>query len=191
MAKIEESCGIRASYMVMAESSLYSINDDISRDILGKIVAMKHEIGLHIDPCKCGNEPIEEKIDSACNKLENLIRTRVQTVSFHRPPETSLKGPPMIGNRVNAYSKKLQEWYMSDSSGRWRDGEPLPKLLKPVKPLLQLLIHPIWWGDEHMSAQERLRVFCLEESQGKPPNYSKVLRKNIIETIGVEFECAE
>jgi hypothetical protein len=44
----------------------------------------------------------------------------------------------------------------------------LPKLLGPDKPLLQLLIHPIWWGDEHMLPEDRLEAFFDAKIQGQP-----------------------
>jgi len=185
MARIEKDFRIRATYMVMTESSLYCIEDDTSRNILQKIMDMGHEIGLHIDPRTRETESIKAKIDSACKELENITGKPILAFSFHDPPGEYLRGRLIISNRVNAYAEKLMKWYLSDSKGRWRDGEPLPKLLRPEKPLLQLLIHPIWWGDEHMSREERVQAFVLEESRGKSPDFAKALRKKIKETISV------
>lgn len=185
MARIEKSLGIFATYLVMTESSLYSLEDDNSRDILQKIVDMGHEIGLHVDPRTNGFDSIEAKIDSGCKELETISSLPVLAVSFHRPPKKYQEGPLMIGTRVNAYSEKLMKWYLSDSTGCWRYGEPLPQLLRPDKPLLQLLVHPIWWGDEHMTGKERLKAFVLEEMRGKHQGYAKALRDNIKSTINV------
>ena len=63
-----------------------------------------------------------------------------------------------MDGKVNAYSRELMSWYLSDSAGNWREGEPLPLLSNPDRPLLQLLIHPFWWGEEHMSAGDRLQT---------------------------------
>jgi len=188
MARIEKDFGIRATYMVMTESLLYCIEDDTSHDILQKMIDMGHEIGLHIDPCSFETDSIEAKINSACKRLKKIIGRRVLAVSFHQPPEKYQRGHLTIGNRVNAYAERLMEWYLSDSSGCWKYGEPLPKLSRPEKSLLQMLIHPIWWGDEHMSREERLRAFVLEETRGKPPDCAKILRSDIIKTIGVKFD---
>jgi hypothetical protein len=186
MAKIERDFGISATYMVMTESSLYSIEDNTSCDILRKIVDSDHEIGLHVDPRTLRSQSLEKEIDSDCRKLENMIGVPVKTFSFHRPRKKDQQGPMTIGGRVNAYAKKLQEWYVSDSGGRWRNGNILPDLLKYDKPLLQLLIHPIWWGPEHISGKDHLRAFFLERTKGKPESYARTLRKNIKNTIDVE-----
>jgi hypothetical protein len=182
MANIEKDLGIGATYMVMTESSLYRVEDDTSFGLLRKIIDMGHEIGLHINPRTHKPHSLEAKIDSGCRKLENVTGAPVKTVSFHRPRKKDQHGPLMIGNRVNAYAKELQRSYLSDSGGRWRDGEPLPELLRFHEPLLQLLIHPIWWGYEHMQAKERLKTFVIEETGGSE------LRDKIIEMIGVEFD---
>lgn len=187
MARIEKSFGIRSSYMVMTESLLYRIEDDSSQEILRKIMDMEHEIGLHIDLRSDETDSIEAKINSACKELEHIISVPVLAVSFHRPLEKHQRGSLMIGNRVNAYAEELMKWYLSDSSGCWKYGEPLPKLLRSDKTLLQLLIHPIWWGDEHMLREKRLRAFVLEETRGKPLDCAETLRRDIIRTIGVEF----
>ncbi|MCW3985312.1 MAG: hypothetical protein NWE91_02745 [Candidatus Bathyarchaeota archaeon] len=197
MARIEKDFGIRATYMVMTESSLYNIEDDTSRDILQKIMDMKHEIGLHIDPSlhkETGS--IESRLDSACKKLENAIG-QVSSFSFHKPPNNDLercKHDLLISNRVNAYAEALtgRSWerYLADSSGCWKHGEPLAWLKEPNMPLRQLLIHPIWWGEEYMSREKRLRAFVLEETRinSRMLDYAKALRESIIETINVEFD---
>lgn len=66
----------------------------------------------------------------------------------------------------DTYSEELMRWYMSDSRGRWKCGEPLPILKNPKEKLLQLLIHPIWWGKVHMKAEERLSEFFCTETKG-------------------------
>lgn len=185
MARVEKEFGIRSTYFVMTESPCYCMEDDTSRDIFQKIMDMGHEIGLHLDPRTHGTESTKAKIDSACKELENIIGLPVSAFSFHRPPDEYLRGRLTISNRVNAYAEELMKWYLSDSKGRWKCGEPLPKLLRPEKPLLQLLIHPIWWGNEHMSGKERVQAFVLEESRGKSPDFTKSLRKKIKETISV------
>lgn len=192
MAKIEKDFGICATYMVMTKSSLYCVGDATSRDILRKIMDMGHEIGLHIDPRPHnGITPIEGRINSACSQLEDATSSPIMSVSFHRPPEESLRGPLMIRDKVNAYTKELtgehMERYLSDSAGHWIKGEPLPRLMNLTKPLLQLLIHPIWWDGEHKSREEHLRAFYKEETQGKPAEYMKAFHDNLIETTGIKF----
>ena len=187
MAEIERKFKINATYMVMTESSLYRIDNDYSCEILCKMTKMGHEIGLHIDPHLYGNKFSEKEINSACEELEAITGSPVLSVSFHRPPQRFMGGALKVANRVNAYAVKLLQGYRSDSRGYWKDGAPLLWLREFNEFLCQLLIHPIWWGDEHMSREERVQAFVFEESRGKPPNHAETLRKKIIETINVEF----
>ena len=187
MAKIEKQLEIRSTYMVMTESTLYDISDDSSRQLLREILDLNHEIALHFVLPKENAESLETKINASCRKIEKVISRDVLSVSFHQPPDECLGGPFRIAGRVNAYSKELMEWYRSDSKGRWICGEPLPQLSTLKIPLLQLLIHPVWWGEKHASKEERLRAFVAEENRGKPLEDAEKLKKNIIETIGVSF----
>jgi hypothetical protein len=174
MAEIENDFGIRATYMVMTNSPLYRVGDLTSQDTLLKLIDMGHEVGLHFDienDAHVNNRQIssvEAMIHTDCAQLENIVGLHIRSISFHRPQKLFVRGPSMLSGRVNANSKELMEWYLSDSKGCWKEGEPLPKLLGPDKPLLQLLIHPIWWGDEHMLPEDRLQAFFDAETRRQP-----------------------
>lgn len=188
MAEIEEVFGICATYMVMINSPLYSVHD--VQDITGEIIDMGHEVGLHFD--LDNNErnsnleisSVEQKIHSSCKQLEEIIGRPVRSISFHRPIPRFMRGPLIVsGGLVNAYSRELMAYYLSDSKGRWREGEPLPKLLNPDRALLQLLIHPIWWGDEHMLPEERLQAFFEEATRGHSCDYIEAFDDALASTI--------
>ncbi len=166
MAEIENKLGIKTTYFAMTNSQLYSIDDELSKIALRRISNLGHEIGLHFyfdseEERKIEPElrEIEPKIATACKKLEKIIGKPVKSISFHRPLQKYLRGPLMVADRINAYSKELMDRYLSDSKGRWREGEPLPMMLNSDKMLIQLLIHPIWWGDEHKSPADRIQAF--------------------------------
>lgn len=190
MAEIENKLGIKATYFAMTNSQLYSIDDESSKLALQRISNLGHEIGLHFDfdsEEERKKEPdlnkVETNIVNACNKLENVVGKKVKSISFHRPLQKYLKGPLMIAGRVNAYSKELMDRYLSDSKGRWREGEPLPMLINSDKLLIQLLIHPIWWGENHMSPPDRIQAFFKDRTNGYARNemerYDKALAINL------------
>jgi hypothetical protein len=172
MAEIEREHSVPASYMIMNASLMYSLRDPSSKRTLREIQSLGHEVGLHFDcPEELRHEKgelsqLEDKIESACSELEECIGTPVKSLSFHRPIPWLLRGPLLIGSRVNAYAKELMEWYLSDSKGSWREGEPLPKLRHPQGNRLQLLTHPIWWSDTHLTPAERLDEFVKEKTRG-------------------------
>lgn len=190
MAEIEHQMGIGATYMIMVNSPLYSLKNKTTHNFLKKLVEMNHEIGIHFninDDERNGHlnlKKIEKRIIRACKQVEDIIRRPVLTVSFHRPIKSMIGGPLLIGGKVNAYAKELMKWYLSDGRGYWREGEPLPKLLKPEKTFLQLLIHPIWWGEKHQVASDRLQEFFEAETKGKKPKeavrFSTALAKTIV-----------
>jgi hypothetical protein len=101
-------------------------------------------------------------IEQDCQIISDITGESVRSVSFHRPMSQFLKGEFTVAGRTNAYSAVLMESYISDSKGEWRNGEPLPYLQAAVMPVLQLLIHPIWWGVRHMKPRERLEEFYLD-----------------------------
>lgn len=182
MAEIEKEYGIRSTYMVIANYNaitdwpLYDIEEETPRDILRKLIELHHEIGLHYvlgdDELNYNyqNKVIESKICAVREKLKKSIGAPIKSLSFHRPKCTQYKGPLMHCELVNAYSEELflpgTGMYLTDSGGKWVDGEPLPKLENYGYRFLQLLIHPIWWGHKHASYNDRLREFKHAETQG-------------------------
>jgi hypothetical protein len=176
MARMERQAGIAATYMIIPNALLYSIEDDGSVAILQDILFLGHEIGLHFDLSESernsmsSTESLTDKIESACVQLELALGgARVRSISFHRPTPQCLNGPLLVAGKVNAYAKDIfSAAYLSDSRGAWRSGEPVSTLLSPGVNLVQLLTHPIWWGDQHLSAPERLEQYFQNETQGRP-----------------------
>jgi hypothetical protein len=166
MAKMEFKHGIKATYMVMVNCPFYSLEDTQSKKILDNITEMGHEIALHFDSKRDINlyESTKENdlmtnLEFAISKLEQAISSKVFSISFHRPAPEIINGPLLVNKRINAYAKELMGWYLSDSKGSWREGNPVPKIKKPKKKLLQLLVHPFWWEEKHESAFDRLQDF--------------------------------
>ncbi|MBA4405762.1 hypothetical protein C0389_00650 [bacterium] len=173
MAQIEYENKIKSCYMVMTNCSFYSLQNNSAKSILNEILKMGHEVGLHFDFANSEirsnnsliNDSVIEQIDHDCEFLENVISQKVQTISFHRPLQQFLRGPLIVAGRINAYSAELMEWYLSDSKGIWREGAPIQFLEKPKKPSLQLLVHPIWWGFNHQSSNDRLQSFFEDKTK--------------------------
>lgn len=163
MAKIEAEHGIRSCYMVMTQCPFYLLKEERSKFLLRELIHMGHEVGLHYNYAQSSidilSNEIENQINCECNKIEEITKSRVDSISFHRPLKEFLYGPFLIANRINAYSKELMTWYLSDSKGCWREGNPIFLLEQPKENILQLLIHPIWWDSEHRPAKDRLQSF--------------------------------
>jgi hypothetical protein len=86
---------------------------------------------------------------------------------------------------VNAYARELMGWYLSDSGGRWREGEPLPLLARPRGPVLQLLTHPIWWDATHQAPADRLEAFVAAATAGQTTAERAAFSATLAERIAV------
>lgn len=150
MARIEQGLGVSTTYYVRLNTAFYSLKDTQTLQNLMEIINLGHEVGLHYDHTR-DLDPF-----SSCKALEKITNVPVRSLSFHIPlPEQMRSGGLKICGRINAYAPELREGYMADSSGRWWDGEPLPRLKKPEFPLLQLVVHPVWWGEKIIPKYKR------------------------------------
>ena len=169
MAKIEANRQIAATYYFMMNSPFYRPSQPTSLKAINTIADLGHEIGLHFDIATQSKSDLspkdwDAKIAESAKLFEAEIGHPVRSVSFHRPLPQYTCGPDRIAGLINAYSKSWMSWYMSDSRGRWREGEPLPKLRNSHKSPLQLLIHPVWWGRQHREAPDQLQAFYEEKA---------------------------
>ncbi|MCK4550331.1 MAG: hypothetical protein KAT91_00075 [Candidatus Aenigmarchaeota archaeon] len=191
IAEIEKKLDIHATYMVMTNSLLYSLEEKESKTSILQLIKSGHEIGLHFDSSQIDSNDsdiIQHEIRKDCKKLEKITNCKVLSISFHRPTPAFLRGPLKIDGRINAYGKELMFWYLSDSRGRWIAGEPLPKVSNPDKLMLQILIHPIWWGKKHETAKKRLEDYFDKKSNGLSPTKKKKLIEDVFRTIDMRLK---
>lgn len=174
MARLEHQLGVRSTYLLLLNSPFYEVESAASRKQVREFVALGHEIGVHFD---IGDHPgeetwsldaLERHVAAAAERLSDIAGEPVRSFSFHRPIAEFLRGQTYIAGLVNAYAADLMQWYISDSKGNWREGEPLPQLHAPRANLLQILIHPIWWDDRHLHCEDRLDLFREELLARRP-----------------------
>jgi hypothetical protein len=187
LAELEQSWGVRATYHVMLSCPFYDVSEARSRAHLAAIRACGHEIGLHYHPAhdEAASPPhgADQEIAAACVRLEQAIDTEVRSVSFHLPSPGLIGGPLHVANRVNAYAKPLLEWYLSDSRGRWREGEPMLTLDTPRSSILQILVHPLWWGTTTEEPTVRLGRLVRELADERKASFEEVaamIEKHIV-----------
>jgi hypothetical protein len=175
---VEHEAGVRATFLVMVDSPLYDLDDAASRAALAELREQGHDVGLHMDLGPRGEVPGLEVEDvspevAACReRLEAVLGEPVRSISFHRPADplvAALDPVAEVCGMVNAYAAPLMRCYLADSAGAWRHGDPRPVLRRPPCPTVQLLVHPFWWGDEHLAAGDRLEAFYRERTDGLAP----------------------
>jgi hypothetical protein len=178
VGEVEAQAGVRATFLVMVDSPLYDLDDAGSRAALAQLRDQGHDVGLHMDLGPRGERPdlvIEDvlpEVDACRERLGAVLGDEVRSISFHRPadPLVAALGPVAeVGGMVNAYAAPLMRCYLADSAGAWRHGDPRPVLREPPCETVQLLIHPFWWGDEHLSAGDRLEAFYRQRTDGLAP----------------------
>jgi hypothetical protein len=178
MADVEAELGVAATFLVMVDSPLYDLEEATSRDVLHRLRSLGHEVGLHMDLADRAGDPalrlddIEELLRHDRRRLEEVLGAEVRSLSFHRPPEplvALLAGHERLGGLVNAYAAALMGCYLADSAGAWRFGDPLPAITKPPCDTIQLLIHPFWWDDRHVTPADRLEAFFQARTAGRSP----------------------
>ena len=178
LAELEKSWGIRSTYHVMLDCPVYDVTEARSREALRAIRACGHEIGLHYHPSHNESEAppgsADAQISSACDRLAEALGTEVKSVSFHLPSPGLMGGPLRAAGRINAYAAPLLKWYLSDSRGRWREGEPMFTLDAPRSNHLQILVHPLWWGERHESPGVRLTGLVKEVAQQRGASFEEI-----------------
>lgn len=188
LAEWEASWNVGATYHVMIDSPLYDVSSERSVAVIGAIAEMGHEVGLHYDAVARKTEEAdaaarEKDIDEACRVLEGVAGCPVRSVSFHRPTPGVMRGPLRIAGRVSANAEALCRWYLSDSRGRWREGNPIDAMDTPRDGILQILIHPIWWGESNEPPDMRLRSFLLGQHPDASPQRYEELRAALYDHI--------
>ncbi len=175
---VEAEAGVRATVLVMVDSPLYDLDDPASREALATLRAQGHDIGLHMDLGPRGERPglaiedVTPEVEACRERLASVLGAEVRAISFHRPADplvAALAPVAEVCGMVNAYAEPLMRCYLADSAGAWRHGDPRPTLRRPPCDTVQLLIHPFWWGEEHLTGTDRLEAFYRERTEGLAP----------------------
>lgn len=179
LARREVAWGARSTYHVMLDSPFYDVRAPESAGILAELASLGHEVGLHYDVQARGMATAdaltrEQDIASACDTFGAVLGSPVRSVSFHLPIPELMRGPLQIAGRVSGYADSLFRWYISDSRARWREGPPIESLAKPRSHLLQILIHPVWWGETNERPENRLRTLVAELAKSRSETYEAV-----------------
>ena len=163
-AKLEKELGIRNTYFLLLSSDFYNVFSEESAKYIEGIMECGHEIGLHFDEKRYGDnaekEFLVDKIQWEARVLSELAGESVDVVSMHRPSERMLEWDLEIPNMVNTYSREFFDnyKYVSDSRRRWREDVKSVIQDKEYKNI-QILIHPFWYADEENVIHDAIADF--------------------------------
>lgn len=163
MAMLESTLGIRASYFVRVHASSYNIFEYNTYNKLKKILSLGHEIGLHFEAVDFSTITGENSLDIFLREkkvLETILNTSVKSAAAHGEHTTvgathnrsffQNINKSQVNIEYNTYDPAFTEnmKYISDSSGRWREGCMCNHIGKYQQ--MQILIHPCWWFKDHL-----------------------------------------
>ena len=165
MAAIEAEKGMFSTYFFMLRTPFYNLFTAENSLAVREIISGGHRIGLHFDRMPYPNATVAD-LAHALNReaaiLADWFETKVNIVSYHRPLAREVEGHaegshPLLNTYMEAFTKRIK--YFSDSQGAFRFGHPLESEAFLQKRPIQILIHPIWWGDEAKPPLDTLRHF--------------------------------
>ena len=161
MAELESSMGIRATYFLLLSTSYYNLLSEEYCDFPRKLIELGHDVGFHYDVAafsRSGKENLRATLRSYVSMLEQLTGTPIRAIAMHNPSvsgEDPFRGHPEF---LNAYDDICvrEGAYFSDSCGAWRP-ETLGVFQSGALPSqFQILVHPIFWGEQCMDQWTRL-----------------------------------
>jgi len=159
LARLERRAGFTATFFFMASSPFYNARDRYCREAIEQIRDLGHEIGLHFSTHQYWDErppadALESRVAEERRALEDVASANVSVVSFHNPPDWVLR--ESFSEFTSTYEPRFFDRieYRADSNQRWRDEHPFET---GVPDLLQVLTHPVLWGDFDGSGVDRIR----------------------------------
>jgi len=157
MAEVEEEEGVETTYYFRLHAPYYNLLDADSLDVVQRIAAMGHEVGLHYEPgffLERGEDPVEGTRRDI-RVFEELVGFRTRTIAQHQPAQGPLL-TDISPDHPCAYQPALVREipYFGDSGFHWREGCICTKLHHRR---LHTLIHPHSWVRDERPWQYVLR----------------------------------
>jgi hypothetical protein len=164
-AELEAELNVQSTYFVQTSCDFYNIVSKTGRNIIRRIVALGHEIGLHYEASRYIGSEGKANIQSDISLLESLSSQRVISAAQHLPiDDIAINLTDYV--KYEAYERRFTEdpmTYISDSLMVWRQATP-HELLDQGKSF-QFLTHPEnWTGTVSDYKQALLRVMEAEVS---------------------------
>jgi len=187
-AELEYEIGVQSTYFILLSTSFYNIFDRKANGIINKIRTMGHDIGLHFDEARyqiSNEEQLIHYVEKELSIMSQGLDMDIKTVSMHRPSIWVLEADIHFNRIINSYSKEFFNVfkYLSDSRMHWR--EDVNQVIKSnTNERLHILTHPIWYGMEEVSMQDKLKDFisaqvynCFDKMRDNIRDLDEVLVK--------------
>lgn len=169
LAQIEQSKKVSATYFLMTSSSVYNCFTADTRAMVKGLLSMGHNLGLHFCLKSHGiyeKNSIVAGILREKQFLEDTFDAQIDAVSFHQPAQAV----DSQDNKISSFDFSLREHgllntystadtngatYSSDSLMNFKLADPLKYFANEDLEKIQLLTHPIWYGEDESDAESR------------------------------------
>ncbi len=175
LAEADHNAGIRSTFFLQYGSD-YNIFQPESAEIVDRILALGHDIGLHYDVTlleRSGSDPVE-MAKRMIDLMESYWKTKIYAASPHLPMRSGkrLEIPGIVDAYDPLYFTDIK--YISDSTQMWREGV-VTRLLDRYQQI-QLLTHEYHWSEEGHGFD----VLLLREATSKFRNLYLRAEQNIV-----------
>lgn len=183
MAHIEAAEGAKATYFFQLHSECYNVLEEAVADIVLKIKALGHDIGLHFDIhfFNINDEiDLETYLSLDIHYFNAIFGTNIKVFSFHNTNSFVLScDKHFYSGIVNVYSTYFKEHftYCSDSTGYWRYERLIDVLNDPKVQKLHVLTHDAMWSKTVLPPRQRVFLSIDENSWRIKKWYDDTLKK--------------
>lgn len=143
LGELEYEQGVAGNFFFQINADTYNAFDRGTLDIVKRLRDLGHCVGLHIDEELLGDN--EDHIGRTIDWFDRCVTPIDRVISFHRPTPAVLGRD--FGGFANTYAPRFfdSESYLSDSRRDLRFWPVLEDWLRARRPMIQLLLHPVWW----------------------------------------------
>ncbi len=159
IAMLDYEAGVQSTFFVLLTTPYYNPLDEENLQVLRRIMALGHEIGLHYDCTGFDALAPEEqyrRIQSLTACLGTHLGIEIKAIAQHKPAAAGMH--PDFPGYIDPYSRAFFKdiAYVSDSRMLFRVKDVYAFFRD--NPRSQAVFHPIWWH-----AQPRTRAQIFEE----------------------------
>lgn len=168
MAELENAMAVPSTYFVCVESP-YFAGDEVGLEAaIERLLELERDVSFHLvlSPAAATVE------DRLAGLAERFPAVEPRILTFHAPgvPSEALAAAP-LGKTAYGQLVSGKCRYYSDSTGRWRWGDPRYADLTGTD-VVQVLTHPFWWSGTYIAAELPLseaamflpQLTCLKSS---------------------------
>lgn len=194
LSEVEKEMSVHgATYFVLLSTNFYNVHSKESRNCISNIIRNGGSIGLHFDEAQYDISSEEELKEYVCKEikiLSEIVETKVNVVSMHRPSEKILSGDVEFAGIINSYSDTFfhRMKYLSDSRRCWREN--IDDIIMGERyARLHILTHPFWYMEgREKNLKQTLKEAMIEAAMNYYDNMDSNFRNLESELARVEIE---